>query len=101
MNFEKPKLNPESQEYRDNLAKKLKETRIEGGGFIKKAFNKDGRSKAEKLLEEEKQSDEYKEVEKEQQKVREDILKIKNWEKLIDEVGLPEKEDLYYIISDV
>jgi hypothetical protein len=47
--------------YRKELADKLNETRAKGGGFIKKALGIDGRSKAENILSEEKQSEEYKE----------------------------------------
>jgi hypothetical protein len=101
MNFEKPKISTLNQEYRDNLGKELKETRAEGGGFIKKALGKDGKSKAEKLLEKEKGTDEYKKAEKEQKEVREDLLKIKNWEELVSRVGVPSKEELYNIILNV
>lgn len=46
--------------YRQELADKLRETRAEGGGFIKKTLGIDGKSQAEKILGKEKETDQYK-----------------------------------------
>jgi len=57
--MEKPKLSIPSQEYRDDLAKSLKDERAKGGGAIKKVLGLDGRSQAQKLLKNEKKTTEY------------------------------------------
>jgi hypothetical protein len=76
MSFEKSNLNPETKKYRDNLAEELKKTRVQD--------IKDGGTKAEKMLQEEKQTDGYKEADKEQKQVREEFINIKNQEKDVD-----------------
>ncbi len=116
MSIETPKLSSESQEYRDNLAKIIKDARKEdekvrkqdeNSGIFKKAvkkiFKKDDRITAPEILAKRKleEKDKYEAANKEQKEVREDFLIIRSWEKLVEKMGIPSKEDLYYIIENV
>ncbi len=93
MSIEKPKLSSESQEYRYNLAGKIKDARkadekakeqYENSGIFKKPFKKifkkDGRITAPEMLDVAQKTDEYKNANEEQKEVRERLLVINKLE---------------------